>query len=400
MRAWMTFAAQTAKIVGIVGLIGHAACGSGDGGGTGDGPLYLVASWVADDSGAVTYVALVDNLDRDVDLAGAIEVVGYGDAWAYDEWVFVADGEAPTVTRYTVGPNNQLQPDRSISFLNYGLSAAPFFDNQILSRTKAYLANAAQREYVVWNPETMEITGTVPWPSLALETGLEPFHSYMDRGGEVVGGKFFHGIYQHNEDWNFFGSSSVIGVYDIASDALVDTIAVPCPMMDVASVGSDGYLYVSGWSYIPLSAELGLSPTNCAARIDVTTHVVDPAWTFDFTDVTGGHQGMAVRVREGNQGTIAVFLGSGVQVTPETDIWDLDAGDNDWEIYSIDLTTKAVTPTGTRMGSGSFYETHLGDGYFVYLQGNTDTQVYEHVNGSYQPRLKVRGWMSRLFRLR
>ena len=56
--------------------------------------------------------------------------------------------------------------------------------------------------------------------------------------------------------------------YDVATDALVDTIPVPCPMMDVASLGADGYLYVSGWSYMPLSAEAGLSPKNCAARID------------------------------------------------------------------------------------------------------------------------------------
>jgi len=362
-------------------------------------PLYLVATWVADDAGTNTYVAVVSDLTQDVDLSQALEVGGYGDAWVYDEWVFVADGESPFLTRYTV-QDGALVQDVSLSFANYAVPSTAFFDNQILTRTKAYLANVTERRYVAWNPETMEITGTVPWPEIPLESSdLEPFHSYTDRGGEVVDGLFFHGIYQHNYDWNFFGSSSSIAVYDIATDQLVSLISVPCPMMDVMSVGNDGFLYVSGWSYMPLSAAFGLSPTNCAARIDIATRTVDPAWTFNFKDVTGGLEGMAVRVREGSEGTIAVFHGSGIPVEGATGIWDLDAGDNDWEIYGIDVSTRAITPSGTRMGSGSFYEAHLDDRYFVYLPGNDATQVYEYVDGAYVPRLSAPGWMSRLFRL-
>lgn len=365
-----------------------------------DAPLYLAASWVADDSGANTYVTLVDDLDSDLDFTDAIEIPGYGDAWVFDEWIFVSDGESPTVRRYRIGEDDELELDAEVSFLNTGVTSAAFYDNQIVSRTKAYLANPGGREYVVWNPETMAITGTMAWPEIDLEDDLDLFHSYMDRGGEVIDGYFFHGIYQHNENWDFFGSSSVIAVYDVATDQLVDTIEVPCPMMDVASTGEDGSLYVSGWSYIPLSVEFGLSTTNCAARIDTASRALDSSWTFEFGERTGGHQGMAVRVREGSAGTIAVFLGSDVDIEEATSIWDLDIAEDDWEIYSIDLATREVAPTGTLMGSGSFYDTHIDDRYYVYLPGDTETRVYEEVGGAYEPRFSAQGWMSRLFRVR
>lgn len=178
---------------------------------------------------------------------------------------------APEVRRYLVGADGELGEDVAHSFANYGATGAAFYDNDILTDTVAYLSVPDQREYVVWNPTTMEITGTAPWPDLTFDEGLEPYHSYTDRGTVVVDGLDFHGIYGHNEDWDGFGGKPHIVVHDPSSHALVDSIAVPCPMMDVATVGGDGYLYVSGWSYMPLSMIAGRSPTNCAARIDLAT---------------------------------------------------------------------------------------------------------------------------------
>jgi hypothetical protein len=390
-------------LVLLASLASLAACGDDDVGDDvvgDDTPLYLAASWVADDSGTNTYVAVLDSLDQDPDFTDAIEVPGYGDAWVFDEWVFVAEGESPIVTRYTLGADGALAYDTEISFLDHGLSAAAFFDNQILSRTKAYMANVAMGEYVAWNPETMEILGTVPWPEFELDEGLAAFHSYVDRGGEVIDGKFFHGIYQHDEAFESFGGSSVVGVYDIETDELLATIDVPCPMMDVASPGADGYLYLSGWSYMPLSAELGLSETNCAARIDTETLELDADWTLEWSDALDGEEGMGLRVVDGATGTLAVFHGSGVDPMDAASIWDLDVGTDDWEIYDIDLASRELTATGTTMDDGSFYDTHLDGRYFVYLPGVAGTDVLELVDGAYQRRFSALGWMSRLFRLR
>ena len=52
------------------------------------------------------------------------------------------------------------------------------------------------------------------------------------------------------------------------------------------------------------------------------------------------------------------------------------------------------------MSDGSFYESHVDGRYFVYLGSGEDTQVYERTDAGYQPKLKARGWMSRLFRVR
>jgi hypothetical protein len=363
---------------------------------------YLAASWVTDAESTNTYVAVVDSLEiEEIDFANAIEVPGWADAWVYEDWVFVAEGEAPNVRRYSVDEDGRLALDLEMGFANTGVYGAAFWDQQILSPTKAYLSNAGNREYVVWNPSTMEITGTVPWPpELDFEEGLEPFHSYTDRGGVVVDGLLFHSIYGHDKGFTYFGDKSYMLVYDIETDELVDTIELPCPMMDTATLGDDGYLYASGWSYMPLSYEAGYSDTNCAVRIDVATRVLDTAWTFDYASATGGAQGSGLRAISGNDGIFAAFHGTGIEAVPGMDIWELDAGENDWELYSLALEDKVATPTGIEMSDGSYYESHVGERYFVYLPGLTHTQVYERTANGFVPGLKAKGWMSRLFELR
>jgi hypothetical protein len=364
-------------------------------------PLYLAASWVTNVETTNTYISVFDSLDVErLDFSRALEVPGYGDAWVYEDWVFIADGESPRVGRYHLDESGSLRLDVEIDFSAYGVAGAAFWDQQILSPTKAYLSNAGGLEYVVWNPTTMEITGTVPWPEVSFGADLDVINSYTDRGGVVIDGYFYHGFYAHDESWLRFGESSVVAVYDIETDELVASIDVPCPMMDVASLGSDGYIYVSGWSYIPLSTIAGYSNENCAARIDVAQRALDPDWMLDYSLVAGGDQGSALRAVSGNDGIFAVFHGTGVEVTPDMDIWDLDIGENDWELYSINLTDRTVVPTGIAMSDGSYYESHIDDRYYVYLGSGADTRVYERTATGYEPKLEAAGWMSRLFRVR
>jgi len=382
-------------------------CGSENAGGE-DGDdasatdrLYLASAWVADVDATNTYVAAFDSIEiEELDFASAIELPGYADSWVHGSHVFVAEGEAPVVRRYGVTEDHGLELDVSLSFANYGALSPAFYNNDILSDTVAYLSNPDQREYILWNPEAMEITGTVPWPELAFDEGLEPFHSYTDRGGSVVEGLYFHGIYGHNELFDAFGDKSYIIVHDIETHDLVDTIEVPCPMMDVSSVGNDGYLYVSGWSYMPLSILTGRSPTNCAARINLATRELDEAWTMTYPSLTGGDEASGLRVVEGTNGIVAVFHGSDVPVTDGIDIWDLDVAPDDWELYNIDLETKEMSPTGVLFSDGSYYETHIGERYFVYLVKGSYTQVFERTDVGYEPHFQSVGWLSRFFQLR
>ena len=366
-----------------------------------EGALYLAASWVTDAEQTNTYVAVFDSLEVEkLDFAEALEVPGFGDAWVEDGKIFIASGESPTVGRYELDQQGALQLEKKVDFSNYGVSGAAFWDQQILSPTKAYLSNNKGQEYVVWNPSTMEITGTVPWPEFSFSNGLEVFNSYTDRGGVVHDGYYFHGFYGHDEDFFSFGDRSFVAVYEIETDELVDVIEVPCPMMDVASLGDDGYLYVSGWSYMPLSYIAGYSPKNCAARIDVETRKLDESWLLDYSEVTDGEQGSALRAVSGNEAIFAVFHGTGVQVEANMDIWDLDVGERDWELYNLDLRSNEIAATGITMGDGSYYESHVDGRYYVYLSDLADTLVYERTASGYEPKFRAAGWMSRLFRLR
>ena len=401
----LSFSTRTRSILAYCSLLSLAACSPTEDETpefSEESPLYLAASWVTDAEQTNTYVQVFDSLDIDrLDFADALELPGFGDAWVQDGAIFLASGESATVGRYHLDEHGALAPESEVNFSSYGALGAAFWDQQILAPEKAYLTNGAAHEYVVWNPKTMEITGTVPWPEFDFPDGLEVFQSYTDRGGVVHDGHYFHGFYGHDEEFLRFGDRSFVAVYDIETDRLVDTIEVPCPMMDVATLGDDGYIYVSGWSYMPLSYVAGYSPKNCAARIDPRTRTLDESWLLDYTAVTPDEQGSGLRTVSGNDAIFAVFHGSGVEVVEDMDIWDLDVGADDWELYRLDLKTNEVQPTGVKMSDGSYYESHVGERYFVYLgTSEGDSQVYERTPSGYEPRFEAQGWMSRLFRVR
>jgi hypothetical protein len=64
---------------------------------------FATSSVVLDDDSSNTYLSLLRSLDsQTIDYGGAREFAGWADVWVHEGKVFVADGESPTVTRFSV----------------------------------------------------------------------------------------------------------------------------------------------------------------------------------------------------------------------------------------------------------------------------------------------------------
>jgi hypothetical protein len=97
----------------------------------------------------------------------------------------VSHAEAPVVSRFSVGAEGALVDAGSISFANY-VNDATFYSQEVVSATKAYLLG--EGELIVWNPSTLEITGTLTLPELPAREGIQPYVA-LDRGAVARDGQ-------------------------------------------------------------------------------------------------------------------------------------------------------------------------------------------------------------------
>lgn len=130
--------------------------------------VYGVFWRVDNPDGRSNYVSLVNGIDEgSVDPSNALEVSGKSRFFAPEgaDYFVIADGEDLTFTRYDISENGKsIEEGEQFSVSNKGVTSLQK-RNVFLSDTKAYYIDNTQGQIIIWNPETMEITGSFDLPS-------------------------------------------------------------------------------------------------------------------------------------------------------------------------------------------------------------------------------------------
>jgi hypothetical protein len=365
-----------------------------------EGPAYVVGSIVSELGTSSTYINVVGSLGaQTLDYSTAYEFPGNADVWIWNGKVFVADGEAPVVRRYTLAADRTLVEDGMIGFAGYGVASTAFWYAIWISAEKAYMANG-QGEYVIWNPSTMTITGTMPHPPLEDRGDLLVGPASTDRGVIVRGNRLYHPYYWANESYTDYAPDSRIAVYDTDEDRLLEVIEAPCPGLDIATADDFGNMYFSNWTgNAALTLVKGETPP-CGIKLPVGTHAVDPAW--DWTAITEGREASAMRFSGDRHALLSVFHQERIQFDADSDPWAVISTEN-WRIWRIDLETRQAAPIDAiAWNSGATYVQRI-DGTTYLLVPSADystSQVYAVDGGSAQALFTTHGYGTRLFKVR
>jgi hypothetical protein len=391
-------------IASLASLVFHVGCsGSSNDGPSGAtetaAPRFAVATAVSDDSGANTYVRVLSEFEDELDLTKAREFPGWSDLGSVGKYLFVSSGEAPTIWRFTVDEEGELAgggADDTIDFGNY-VSDANFYNQMLVSETKAYLIG--EGEYVVWNPTTLEITGTIPFPKLADRDGIPAFFG-LDRSAVVRDGKLFHTVSWGDTENLVFLPDSRLVVLDTEKDEVERVLEVPCPDLAVGDRDEAGNMYFSNWVYSPGGTLLMEGPAACAVRVLAGSEEIDPDWTFNY--------GQA----DGHEGATMGYLGRGKWLyssftnDPESygDDWFEWLFGNHWELRTLDpKTQQTAIVDGTPLNGGGYYTARLDGTMHVLLPGDsyTTTTVYAiDAQGSATQKMHMDGWSTRMVALR
>ena len=363
-------------------------------------PRYVLATAISNaDAGSSTYVALLGSLEsQQLDLTRAREFGGWSDLAVIGDRVFVSSGEAPLVSRFRVSDALELVDDGSISFANY-VGDANFYNQEVVSATKAYLTG--ENEFVIWNPSTLEITGTLPFPELPARKGIEAFIA-LDRGGVVRGDRMYVAVsWSDPQNLNMLADSRIL-VIDVERDQIAEVLEAPCPDLNVADSDEQGNLYFSNWVYAPGATLLYGDSRACVVRIPAGSEALD-GWSLNYADVTG-REGAALGYLGEGQWLYSSFLGDPAAYDPQTDDWfDWLFGDT-WQLEVLDPVrrTSRVVADLPKNGGG-YYTARFGDRTHVLIPGDAYSTTSIHAlaaDGSVTHEIDTVGWATRMFELR
>jgi hypothetical protein len=361
--------------------------------------LYAISSLVFGPDTTTTYVSLLDSLaPQSVDLADAYEFSGTADLWVNEGDVFVADGESLTVTKFALEGRELVERER-LSFGSYGLTSLGFWLNKFISPTKAYLLNGAS-EVIVWNPESMEISGTIPLPALEAPDGFQVFNGYSDRAAVVRDGKLYQTLYFTDEAFFQYTPSSAIAVFDVASDELLEVLDAPCPGLDHATQDENGDIYFSAWVFAPGGAVALDQPSTCVVRIPSGSDT--PEVAFTLADVTDGREGGVMRYLGDGHALISVLHDERVELTPETDPSAVAFAAN-WRFWNYDIasgTAEPIESIGFNAGAQYSFDIDGTTRMLVALADYSATDVYDVTPaGETTKVIDTAGWAVRLFQV-
>lgn len=365
--------------------------------------LYGVGSLVTGEDGmSNAYLLFVSDLDQDgerLDLKQGREFAGQSDLTTLDGDVLVANGDAPSVTRYAVTAKGTLDEGETVSFASYGIASAAFWNNQFVAKDKAYMVNGPT-EIIVWAPNAMQLEGTIDLPAQEERDGLKVVVGLADRSSVVYDNKFYIPVYWTDDNYAERSDDSVIIVVDVETDEVVSTIAVDCPGLDYATVDEDGKLHFSNWTGgVGTYYVLGTAQ-NCIATVDPNSEEVK---TKTFASITGGHEGAAFKYAGGGRFVMSVFDEAKANIDEAEDPFTPVGGLN-WQLWSYDPASESAGPIeGVAWNSGAIIH-HWTSGSLYSLVPGADyasTNVYKLSDGNNaELSFAITGWSFRLLDIR
>jgi hypothetical protein len=268
--------------------------------------------------------------------------------------VFAAPNDAPTITRYVLDANDQLQQDVTLSFAGLGVTSAR--DYAIISETKAYLFDYEAYKVHVWNPSEMTLSGTVIDLSAA---------RHDERGPLWLGAWRFDHVRRDNlllvagGWWPEDGPApnSLVLIYDTDADTVKVLESDRCVNIGSSKKANNGDVYFFFQSYGIVINE----SQPCALVIRNGETEFDTAYTPDLPGMFGGRIPSYFNQGSGD----AVYVEVPYEELVEGDSLEdlLFFGGNGYRFWRLDVQTQQASEvTSIDFHAGARWPFPLGDG--------------------------------------
>ena len=272
--------------------------------------LYAITTQVFGADTTESYVMLTDTLStkQPLSLDEAIEIPGRALGVGPDGKgrLYVAGDASATVTRYDLDGNDKLSKGESLSFQGKGLAALGEYGGQFqfVEEDKAYYFDGPTGQVIIWDPESMIVTGDISLGEFVLEDTILTFSAspvWVDNDTLV----------------NFAGwregatVPSLAGVVSIDTSADEATVVTDdrCGYVRDGVLADDGYIYVATEAYgasVHRLNEDNAAP-SCLLRFDPETNRFDDDFYVELSDLFDGAAAGSLVVGSGDQAFLKVL---------------------------------------------------------------------------------------------
>ena len=241
------------------------------------------------DSFTLYAAALPDIPEGDVDYSRYREFPAQ-DGYVYTSggYVFVWDGQSREMTRFSVNAAYELVEGPRVSFA----ARLPGSSHHVfVSPTRAYSLSSDLDEVLVWDPEAMIITGSIPMQLPERPAGMESFAYYSP--GVIVGDKVIWEIVSVDSTNNIAYPATTLAIASTANEEPVRFVEDSrCVGGGGARVDAEGNYYVRAgalWGQYPAFGEGSENVRTCMLRVNAGEEAFDPNFLVDFRDLTGSY---------------------------------------------------------------------------------------------------------------
>lgn len=358
---------------------GDATGAAGGNGGT-ERPLFAVAQSLFD---PVTFAPtgffqVVSELEGRFTLDQAIEVPGgiglFGGPPTGQIWV--GNGESPTIRRYAVAEDGAIREDApALSLASFGITETSQSTDRVpfISATKAYFIERTGAVIVVWNPDTMEIEGSIDI-TLPRRDG---FRTNLEAWPTVVENRLYIAF-----GWWDFTNARVdpgagVAVIDTENDSVVSVTQDPrCAGIFHSGVADDGYIYYSCGVYPAAAHRIfgdSNAPESCLLRIRAGESEFDPDFYVPIETLTDGRPGGEL-VGSGEDLFVRAFYEdeSGLSIGDESTTFDITSAEA-WRWWRLGAGASSAEELTSLPFSGAGSAPYLlDDGRVFTSQPNLD----------------------------
>lgn len=364
-------------------------------------PVYVVFSTVDTPDGRSSYYALTSSIDGDfpVDITGGLELPGYASMFAPpDGGYLLSGGEAPTVTKYTLGDDNQLLKGATLSFANLGLDYV--YKMVFVDSSKAYILDEGQLQLVSFNPSTMELGAAISIDDFECEDGSTSF------GFPVVRDDGLYVTKSCNNDAATTPPGSTLVHVNTSTDEVTVTQDSRCMGMRVSLLADNGdaYWFSDSWASVVWSVSEVEGPRDCGLRVLAGESTFDPNWELDVTSRTGGLSAFASAPASDSTIWLKVFEESAMTETVPVPVDDADYALPVWRWALLDVASDEPVVPDTDANLVSWYgDAIVTNGRNFIPASNltyTETTLVELISSGFADRMTVQGELRNIVQLR
>lgn len=364
------------------------------------GPAIMIVGQIYSPESYSTYVGVVPEIpEGEVDFASFRE---FGNANAFTSGGYVFVEEDGIMQRFSVDEDLRLVDGPRFSWQDFGIGEINATSTVFVSAERAYSFAPGLDVVIVWNPETMERTGTLDVGFPERPVGMETFAS----DGYVVGDKVFWNVFSGDWDTITPYPAVTLVVADAEGDEPVRIIEDDrCLPGGPASVDAEGNYYVHAgayFGYFYAYGDVGAGARTCVLRVNAGEEAPDPDFLIDFDELTGSYVADMLIGVSGNQYVTRAWDPE-VPFPDEEDFYDnaalrpllVDISEGTTRPYP-DLSNVKSVDGVTRIVDGVSYFQLSETGYVE--NGNTD--VVELREDGIVPRFHLNGFLLGLERVR